>query len=80
MNLNDVMQEFETLGSEPTRKTWRRHSAVEPMFGVKFSDLGELQNRTKVNHRLAAQVSHRQSVPAVASGHGRRCQPLPKKN
>ena len=42
MNLTDVMQELETLGSEQTRKTWHRHGASEPMFGVKFGDLAKL--------------------------------------
>jgi len=54
MNLNDVMQELEALGSEQTRKTWCRHGAAEPMFGVKFGDLTKLQKRIKPNHSLAA--------------------------
>ena len=56
MNLNDVMQELEALGSEQTRKTWGRQGAAEPMFGVKFGDLTKLQKRIKVNHRLAAEL------------------------
>ena len=56
MNLNDVMQELEALGSEQTRKTWCRQGAAEPMFGVKFGDLTKLQKRIKVNHRLAAEL------------------------
>ncbi len=56
MNLNDVMQELESLGSEQTRKTWRRHGAAEPMFGVKFGDLAKLHKRIKVNHSLAAEL------------------------
>jgi len=56
MNLNDVMQELEALGSKQTRKTWCRQGAAEPMFGVKFGDLTKLQKRIKVNHRLAAEL------------------------
>jgi len=56
MNLNDAMQELEALGSEQTRKTWRRHGAAEPMFGVKFGDLAKLQRRIKVNQSLAAEL------------------------
>ncbi len=56
MNLTDAMQELEALGSEQTRKTWRRHGAAEPMFGVKFGDLAKLQKRIKVNQSLAAEL------------------------
>jgi 3-methyladenine DNA glycosylase AlkD len=56
MNLNDAMKELEALGSEQTRKTWHRHGAAEPMFGVKFGDLAKLQKRIKVNHALASEL------------------------
>ena len=56
MNLTDAMQELEALGSEQTRKTWHRHGAAEPMFGVKFGDLAKLQKRIKVNQSLAAEL------------------------
>ncbi len=56
MNLAEAMKELEALGSEQTRKTWHRHGAAEPMFGVKFGDLAKLQKRIKVNHRLAAEL------------------------
>ena len=56
MNLNDAMKELEALGSEQTRKTWHRHGAAEPMFGVKFGDLAKLQKRIKVNHTLATEL------------------------
>lgn len=53
MDLDQAMQELEVLGSEQTRKTWCRHGAAEPMFGVKFGDLGKLHKRIKTNHALA---------------------------
>ena len=53
MDLNQAMQELESLGSEQTRKTWGRHGAAEPMFGVKFGDLGKLHKRIKTDHALA---------------------------
>ena len=56
MNLTDTMQQLETLGSEQTRKTWRRHGAAEPMFGVKFGDLVKVQKRIKVDHALATEL------------------------
>ena len=56
MNLTETMQQLENFGSEQTRKTWRRHGAAEPMFGVKFGDLAKLQKGIKVNHALAAEL------------------------
>jgi 3-methyladenine DNA glycosylase AlkD len=53
MNFTDTMQQLEALGSEQTRKTWRRHGAAEPLFGVKFADLSKLQKRIKIDHALA---------------------------
>ena len=58
MNLNDTIQQLEALGSEQTRKTWCRHGAAEPMFGVKFGDLAKLQKRIKVDHALASELWH----------------------
>lgn len=56
MKLNEVLKELEAFGSEQTRKTWCRHGAAEPMFGVKFGDLAKLQKRIKVDHALAAEL------------------------
>jgi 3-methyladenine DNA glycosylase AlkD len=53
MTLNEAMKELEALGSEQTRKTWCRHGAAEPMFGVKFGDMGKLQKKIKIDHGLA---------------------------
>ncbi|MEN9867731.1 MAG: hypothetical protein RL748_3321 [Pseudomonadota bacterium] len=56
MELDEVMAQLEALGSEQTRKTWRRHGVAEPMFGVLFGDLTKLQKRIKTNHTLAGQL------------------------
>jgi 3-methyladenine DNA glycosylase AlkD len=56
MNLNEAMKELEALGNEQTRKTWHRHGAAEPMFGVKFGDLAKIQKRIKLNHSLATEL------------------------
>ena len=58
MNLNDAIQQLEALGSEQTRKTWRRDGTAEPLFGVKFGDLAKLQKRIKVDHALASELWH----------------------
>jgi 3-methyladenine DNA glycosylase AlkD len=49
----DVLRELEALGSEQTRKTYRRHGVTEPMFGVKFGDLEKLRKRLGRDQALA---------------------------
>ncbi|QSQ22943.1 DNA alkylation repair protein [Pyxidicoccus parkwayensis] len=53
MDLPETMRELESLGSEPTRKTFLRHGAPEPLFGVKFGDLEKLRKRIKTDAGLA---------------------------
>ncbi|EMI18180.1 protein containing DUF1061 [Rhodopirellula maiorica SM1] len=52
-SLDDVMAELESLGSAQTRKTYLRHGASEPVFGVKFGDLRPLQKRHRGDSVLA---------------------------
>lgn len=56
MSLADVMRELEAAGSEKTRKTYTRHGATGPMFGVSFGTLGALQKRIGVDHDLALKL------------------------
>lgn len=53
MTLDEVMRELEALGSEQTRRTWRRHGATGPLFGVKVEDLKKVLKRIKADHELA---------------------------
>ena len=53
MSLAEVMRELEKAGSEPTRRTYARHGAKDPMFGVAFGTLGKLQKRIGVDQELA---------------------------
>lgn len=55
-SLKEVMSALRKAGSEQTRKTWRRHGAEEPMFGVKFGDLAKLVKKIGVDHELAVQL------------------------
>ena len=48
-----VMKTLEKSGSEQTRKTYRRHGAPEPVFGVSFATLGGLVKQIGVDHELA---------------------------
>lgn len=56
MSLSQVMQALEKAGSEQTRKTYTRHGAKGPMFGVSFGTLGTLQKRIRVDHELALKL------------------------
>lgn len=53
MSLAEVMKTLEKAGSEQTRKTYMRHGAKEPMFGVSFATLKELVKKIGVDHELA---------------------------
>ena len=54
--LADVMRVLEKSGSEQTRKTWARHGAQGPMFGVLFGELFKLMKDIGVDHDLARQL------------------------
>src|SRR5262245_44747730 len=52
LTLAETMSELEKAGSPQTRKTYARHGAVEPMFGVSFATLKILLKRIGVDHEL----------------------------
>ena len=53
MSLAEAMRTLEKAGSEQARKTYARHGAKEPMFGVSFATLKELVKRIGVDQELA---------------------------
>jgi hypothetical protein len=53
MTLAETMRELEKAGSAQTRKTYARHGAEEPMFGVSFATLKVMMKRINVDHELA---------------------------
>lgn len=56
MTLAEVMAELESKGSAQTKKTFLRHGAREPFFGVKVGDLKVLQKKIKTDHKLALEL------------------------
>jgi 3-methyladenine DNA glycosylase AlkD len=56
MNVDEVMKQLETSGSEQTRKTYRRHGITGDMFGVSYATLGALKKKIKVDHELAMKL------------------------
>lgn len=53
MTLAEVMRELKKAGTAQARKTYTRHGAAEPMFGVSFATLKTLMKRIDVDHELA---------------------------
>jgi 3-methyladenine DNA glycosylase AlkD len=53
MTLAEVMRVLEKAGSAQTKRTYARHGAREPMFGVLFATLKDLAKRIGVDHELA---------------------------
>lgn len=53
MNFQELMTELEKLGTEQTKKTYLRHGAKEPLFGVKIGDMKKLVKYVKKDQQLA---------------------------
>jgi 3-methyladenine DNA glycosylase AlkD len=53
MTLAEVMRELKSAGTAQARKTYTRHGAAKPMFGVSFATLKTLMKRIGVDHELA---------------------------
>lgn len=47
MTVEEVLQKLEALGSEQTKKTFLRHGAREPFFGVRIGDMKKLMKEVK---------------------------------
>ncbi len=53
LTLNDVMKELAAKATPTTKRTYLRHGAPEPVFGVRIGDLKPLQKRLKGRQDLA---------------------------
>ncbi|NHN32052.1 DNA alkylation repair protein [Paenibacillus agricola] len=53
MKVEQIMVKLEQLGSEQTKRTFIRHGAQEPLFGVKVGDLKKLVKEVKKDQELA---------------------------
>lgn len=56
MTAKEVLAQLKKLGTEQTKKTFTRHGAKEPFFGVKVGDLKVLQKKIKTDHALALEL------------------------
>src|SRR5215510_15530256 len=56
MVYDDLMRELKSLGSEQTRKTYRRHGILGEIYGVSYVGYGDLKKKIKIDHDLAIQL------------------------
>lgn len=56
MTLDQTMKELASKASESTRKTWLRHGAQEPVFGVKIGDMKPIHKKIKGDQDLALKL------------------------
>ncbi|RJX41595.1 DNA alkylation repair protein [Paenibacillus pinisoli] len=56
MTYEELMQRLQELGSEQTKRTFLRHGAMEPLFGVKVGDLKKLVKYVKEDRELAVRL------------------------
>lgn len=52
-DVQTVLAELESLGTEQNRKTYARHGIKAPVFGVSYANFGALKKRIKRDHALA---------------------------
>ncbi|WDV96413.1 DNA alkylation repair protein [Brevibacillus parabrevis] len=52
MTVEEVLQKLEALGREQTKKTFLRHGAREPFFGVRIGDMKKLVKEVKRDQKL----------------------------
>lgn len=56
MTVKEVLKELENYGDAQTKKTFLRHGAHEPLFGVRVGDLKKILKKTKKNHELSLEL------------------------
>lgn len=56
MSCQEVLQELESLGTEQTRKIYRKHGVNREMYGVSFAHLEKIRKRIKKDHALAREL------------------------
>lgn len=53
MSCQEVLRELESLGSESTRKIYRKHGVDREAYGVSYAHLEKIRKRIKKDHALA---------------------------
>lgn len=56
MTVEEVLTEMEKMGSESTRKTYIKHGAKPPVFGVKVQDMKLIKKKTRNDLKLSLEL------------------------
>lgn len=56
MSCQEVLRELESLGSESTRKIYRKHGVNREAYGVSYAHLEKIRKRIKKDHALAREL------------------------
>lgn len=56
MTKEQVLTELEKFGNENTKRTFLRHGAKEPFFGVRVGDMKKIVKKTKKDHELSLEL------------------------
>jgi len=65
LTLQEVMDKLEAMGTEQTKKTYFRHGAKEPLFGVLIGDMKKLVKDVKKDQELAKALYDTGNVDAM---------------
>ncbi len=68
MNLKETMAELKKMGTAQNVKIYKRHGACNNLFGVSFSNLGQLRKKIKINHDLALKLWETNNTDAQTLG------------
>jgi 3-methyladenine DNA glycosylase AlkD len=53
MELQETLAALKALGTEPNRKTYRRHGVGDDVYGVSYAHLKDLKKKIRTDHALA---------------------------
>jgi 3-methyladenine DNA glycosylase AlkD len=53
VTVNEIMTQLKSLGNEQFKKTFLRHGAKEPFYGVSIANLKKIQKKVKMDYQLA---------------------------
>lgn len=56
MTYEQVMAELKAMGTDQNIKIYKRHGAMDPLFGVSFANLGQLKKQLKNQHELGLEL------------------------
>lgn len=65
VQIDEILEELEKLGSERTKKIYKAHGAQEPFFGVATGAMKPLAKKIKKNHALSMQLYETNTYDAM---------------